>query len=268
MAEELATQLPADPKLKVLRDTFHYNALFYVMICRPCRCAVFDAQVNRHLRLHHKSHDTAQFLPREVLSYFETFPERIRSAQDLVLPTEPISAVPFLSVHQDTFQCCESPCHWIGRSLHRIQEHYRLQHGWKAPHVSERSTAVAPWAPIPSQQLIPRGPGSQRFAVFQSTSDEGLLNDPPPRSPAPPSNRPSQPRATPVGVPSSQSVASSLSPASPGLEDSTTRPLRTTRSQSHAQPRTPAPAPLAQAALNGTDAPRLTRESIGNDGEP
>lgn len=264
MAEELATQFPASPKLKALRDTFHYYAPFYVMICRPCQCAVFDAQVNRHLRLHHKSPDKAQFLPREVLSYFQNFPERIRSAQDLVLPTEPISAVPFLSVHQDTFQCCELPCRWIGRSLHRIQEHYRLQHGWKAPHVSERSTAVAPWTPILSQQLIPRGPGSQRFAVFQSISDEDL----PPRSPAPPSNRPSQPGATPTEVPSSPSVVSSLSPASPGLEDSTTRPLRTPRSQSHAQPRTPAPAPLAQAALNGTDAPRLSRESIGNDGEP
>jgi len=79
MAEELATQLPVNPKLQALRDTFHYDAPFHVMICRPCQCAVFDAQVNRHLRLHHKSHDQAQFLPREVLLYFQDFPERIRS---------------------------------------------------------------------------------------------------------------------------------------------------------------------------------------------
>lgn len=87
MAEESTAQSPTDPLLEALRETSHYYAPFHVMICRPCQCAVFDAQVKRHLRLHHKSQDQAQFLPREVLSYFQQYPQRIRSAQDLVLPT-------------------------------------------------------------------------------------------------------------------------------------------------------------------------------------
>lgn len=200
MVDVPAAQRPPHLLDEALRDIFHYDAPFRAMICRPCQCVVFDAQVNRHLRLHHKGPGLAgrQFLPREVLSYFQRFPQRVRSADELAIPSEPVPVVPFLSICQDTFQCGESSCRWIGRGIHRIQEHYRLQHGRRAPPASERSTTVPPWAPILSQQFIARGPGSQRFAVLPFSSDERDTHNLPARSPTPRSSPPVASRASVV----------------------------------------------------------------------
>ncbi|KAJ5117449.1 DNA helicase recq [Penicillium atrosanguineum] len=305
MAEEPAIQPSPSPPLEALRETFHYYTPFRIMICQPCRCVVFDAQINRHLRLHHKGQDKAQFRPKEVLSYFEDFPLRIQSVEDLALPSEPIPAVPFLSINQDTFQCGESSCRWIGGTLLRIQEHYRHQHGWTAPPASDRLTSIAPWAPILSQRFIPRGPGSQRFAVSPPTSDDSLLYHPPARTSTPLSNRLPQPSAAPAKVlspsaparlplpnPPQQSsasltksplsrepaktptllssppIASRLSLAHSELQDSTAQRLRTTRSQSRAQQPTSAPAQSPQIALDSAYAPRTTTQATTDNDEP
>lgn len=307
MAEEPAIQPSPGPPLKALREIFHYYAPFRIMICQPCRCAVFDAQINRHLRLHHKGQDKAQFRPKEVLSYFEEFPLRIRSVEDLALPSEPIPAVPFLSVNQDTFQCGESSCRWIGGTLLRIQEHYRHQHGWTAPPASDRPTAIAPWAPILSQRFIPRGPGSQRFAVSPPTPDDSLSYYPPARSSTPLSNRLPQPSAAPAKVPSpsaparlpapvpnppqlsrpsltrgplsrepaktptlpsSPPIASRLSLAPSELQDSTAQRLRPTRSQSRAQQPPSTPAQSPQIALDSVYAPKTTTQTTTDNDEP
>lgn len=225
------------------------------MICQPCQCVVFDAQVNRHLRLHHKSQGLAetQFLPREVLSYFQQFPQRVRSAEELVIPSTPVTVVPFLSVYQDTFQCGESSCRWIGRGLHRIQEHYRLQHGWKAPPVSERPTAVPPWAPILSQQFIPRGPGSQRFAVLPSPTGERHTHNLPGRA------------STPL---SSPPVASQASVANPELQDSANRRCRTNWAPSCGQTATFTPESTPQAVLHDLPAPQPSTQVSSSSSVP
>ncbi|KAJ5296213.1 Mitochondrial import inner membrane translocase subunit tim23 [Penicillium atrosanguineum] len=251
MAEEpVVMQPPVNPKFEALRQNFHYHVPFHIMICRPCQRAVFDAQVNRHLHLHHKSPDKAQFLPREVLSYFQEFPQRIQSAQNLVLPRKPIPAVPFLT------------------------EHCRTQHVWKPPHVSQRSTAIAPWAPIPSQQFISRGPGSQRFAVLVSPSDKGVSHDPPPRLSSPPANWLLQTGATPAEVASPSASARppapvSHPPRSSSPPSSHRGPAKTLAPPSRlseacqlspASPEVPALAQPPQAARNCTDTSRPTAQ--------
>lgn len=212
MANELAIEPPPNPQRMATHEVFYYYTPFHVMICRQCQCAVVDAQVHRHLRNLHRGRPKAQFRASEVLEYFKQFPTRIRSTEELALPSEPIPAVPFLSVYQDTFQCGESSCRWIGQSLHRIQEHCRRQHGWKRPPTYEQSTAITPWATVLSQQFISHGPGSQRFAILPSTWDESLSHHTPARSPTPLSNPPPLSSPALAKVPSPRELAKTPTP--------------------------------------------------------
>lgn len=143
---------------------FHYYTHHRIIICRACQCVVFDQQVSLHLRLHLKRGISPTLSIREVLHFFSQYPHRVRQAQELIVPSEPICAIPGLAVYQDTYQCLQPQCRWIGRDIRRFHEHCRKAHHCATSR--RRDGDRPPWAPVTSQQFVLRGRGSRLFAVI------------------------------------------------------------------------------------------------------
>jgi hypothetical protein len=159
---------------------FHYYAPCRIIICRACQCVVFDLQVSLHLRLHVKRAISPALSIREVLYFFSQYPHRVRQAQELVIPREPIRAIPGLAVYQDTCQCLQPQCEWIGRDIRRFHEHCRQVHHCATSR--RRDGDRPPWAPVTSQQFVLRGRGSRLFAVICEDRDGSSQRPSPSRS--------------------------------------------------------------------------------------
>lgn len=162
---------------------FHYYTPCRIIICRACQCVVFDLQVSLHLRLHLKREISPTLSTREVLHFFSQYPHRVRQAQELVIPREPIRAIPGLAVYQDTCQCLQPQCGWIGRDIRRFHEHCRQVHDCAISR--RRDGDRPPWAAVASQQFVPRGRGSRLFAVISEDRHRASRPSSPSRSTTP-----------------------------------------------------------------------------------
>jgi superfamily II DNA helicase RecQ len=144
------------------------------MICCLCHHVVFDGQLSTHLRdTQHTAERHSQHVPL-FQQYYQQFPERIPHYRALVIPQEPIPPISqLMPPRYPTYQCNHPHCHWIGESIQWIHHHSRQVHGWKNPQKRGRprsqtpsqSPATMPWTVVASQQFIPKGRGSQRFAI-------------------------------------------------------------------------------------------------------
>ncbi|KAE8553800.1 hypothetical protein EYB25_002338 [Talaromyces marneffei] len=136
----------------------------------------------RHIRERHSQHIIL------FQQYHQQFPERIRHHRELVIPHKPIAPIPGLIPPRDpTYQCSYPGCHWIGETIRRIHDHCRQEHGWKNPQNRGRPRSKAPskpqpnmpWNIVASQRFIPKGRGSQRFAVqHDHTTITTAISDP------------------------------------------------------------------------------------------
>jgi hypothetical protein len=152
----------------LVSDIFRYHEQFRVFICQTCQCVVVDKQIARHLRVAHTSPKGPPFSSSAVLDHFEQHPERVQSMRDIPHPAMPVPPVPGLTIYSHCYQCCTPACGWIGRGLHRIQDHYRQHHHHHGDDSATMgSTACFPslWKPVSCQRFISRGPGSQLFAI-------------------------------------------------------------------------------------------------------
>ena len=169
--------------------TFTYEPTYRVWICQTCKSVVLDRQLGRHLR---QPAHISQGHPRYISQFkrrFEQHTNRITCSQDIPIPTTPIAFLPQLALPLfPSYQCQVQSCRWIGENTKRIQEHCSQQHGWQNPqrrgrrHRHARTVSPpspGPWDTVASQQFIPRGPGSQRFAVLVDAGQ-----DSPPLEPA------------------------------------------------------------------------------------
>jgi hypothetical protein len=157
---------------------FHYESRFRIMVCRGCQCYVPDGAITRHLRVQHRDDAGPKISAREVVDFFQQFPDRIRRVQDLEIPREVVRASEYLRVWEECYQCRDQSCGWIGRDRRRIQEHCVQAHGWAGPGSRSGRALEGPWrGSVVSQQFHSRGPGSQFFAVRLERAGESRSRD-------------------------------------------------------------------------------------------
>ncbi|KAI5279950.1 hypothetical protein KEM54_003899, partial [Ascosphaera aggregata] len=115
-------------------EVFHYEPRHRVMICLWCKCAILDAPFKDHLGT--RSHKTYRHLNRydEFRAYLETFPQRVKKTEEIVITPEPIPVVKGLGDPlYPSYQCTYDRCGYVGMGIPQIKEHCTSRHGWTNP---------------------------------------------------------------------------------------------------------------------------------------
>ncbi|KAM0714674.1 hypothetical protein Q7P37_003053 [Cladosporium fusiforme] len=112
---------------------FEVNPQCRALICVDCQYAVVPAQLNKHLKAHHKRLSLQQ--RRDIISQVEELSGIARVLSDVVYPSPSDPPITGLPVYFDGLKCEApgpdgTPCSYICRTPRGMRQHCKQRHGW------------------------------------------------------------------------------------------------------------------------------------------
>ncbi|KAF6805085.1 hypothetical protein CPLU01_16012 [Colletotrichum plurivorum] len=181
----------AEPHQQDTPDPFVVDAEFSVAICQKCRYAVVSDEVLAHLRNHHRRIKVAE--RKRIIERIQSVRGIIRSQTELQsfpYPDATVEPIAHIAPPQADGLRCQA-CRYACRRVRNMQEHCRVEHGWKNEwqkggnvRSKARAARAMPWTTdVLCQRFFPSRAGSRWFEVGRGQGAATASLDPTEQSP-------------------------------------------------------------------------------------